>query len=167
MFLSSAPESTGFSIDSIKQIMDGFDPAALLPDISSIVGVVGLLCRIAVMVGPLVILALGLGYLLLAPKEANYYFGYRTFFGMGSEKAWRYAQRMAGAVFSAIGAVLSIVMLVLSLGFSHLDAFTMAMRCVKCLVWEAVFILLGNLLVNGLVFFNFNFKGEIRRKPKK
>ena len=47
------------SIEDIKQIMDGFDPAALLPDLSTLEGKAELICRIAVLVGPVLLLALG------------------------------------------------------------------------------------------------------------
>ena len=75
------------NIDSIKEIMDGFDPAALLPDLSSVFGKIELLCRIAVVIGPIILLVMGLSYLCFAPKEANHYFGYKCYFGMGSVQA--------------------------------------------------------------------------------
>ena len=77
-------------IESIKSLMDGFDPAALLPDLSDLFGSLATLCRFAVMIGPVVLLVLGLAYLFLSPREANYYFGYRCYFGMGSVQAWRF-----------------------------------------------------------------------------
>ena len=101
-----------FSIDSIKEMMDGFDPAALLPQIDSIVDWVKLICRLAVLVGPIVLVLAGLSYLLLAPKEANYYFGYRTTFGMGSVAAWRHTQKVAGWMFAGVGLVLTVIMLI-------------------------------------------------------
>ena len=103
-----------FSIDSIKEMMDGFDPAALLPQIDSIVDWVKLICRLAVMVGPIVLVLAGLSYLLLAPKEANYYFGYRTAFGMGSVAAWRHTQKVAGWMFAGVGLVLTVIMLMVA-----------------------------------------------------
>ena len=87
-------------IESIKEIMDAFDPASLLPELGEIFTVITSVCRIAVMVGPIILLILGLAYLFLAPKEANYYFGYRCYFGMGSVEAWRFSQRLAGAVWA-------------------------------------------------------------------
>ena len=39
MFLTStAATEAAFDFNSIKELMDGFDPAALLPEIDSIVG---------------------------------------------------------------------------------------------------------------------------------
>ena len=62
-------------LEGIKELMDAFDPAALLPDLGSVVGIVMTVARFAVLAGPLVLLVLGLAYLFLAPKEANYHFG--------------------------------------------------------------------------------------------
>ena len=59
------------NIDSIKEIMDGFDPTVLLPDLSDLFTKVQWICRIAIVVGPVILLAMGLAYLLLAPKEAS------------------------------------------------------------------------------------------------
>ena len=101
-------------IDSIKSLMDGFDPAALLPDLGELFGSLSALCRFAVMIGPVIMLVLGLAYLFLSPREANYYFGYRCYFGMGSVQAWRFTQRIAGMLFGGVGLILTIVMYVMS-----------------------------------------------------
>ena len=58
-------------IDSIKAIMDGFDPASILPELNEIFSTLPGICRLCVMVGPVVLLALGLAYLFFSPKEAN------------------------------------------------------------------------------------------------
>ena len=76
-------------IESIKAVLDGFDPATLLPDLSKVFDTLAPVCRFAVLIGPVVLLLLGLSYLILSPKEANHYLGYRCYFGMGSEYAWR------------------------------------------------------------------------------
>ena len=76
MFLTStAATEAAFDIKSIKEMMDGFDPASLLPGIDSIVSKVQVLCSIAILAAPVIMLCMGIAYLLFAPKEANYYFG--------------------------------------------------------------------------------------------
>ena len=84
------------SFEDIKVLMDNFDPASLLPDLTTVVGKVEFITRIAVLVGPIVLLVLGILYFFAAPKEANYRAGYRCHFGMGSVEAWQYTQRLAG-----------------------------------------------------------------------
>ena len=105
------------SFEDIKVLMDNFDPASLLPDLSSFPGIVATLTRLAVMAGPIVLLVMGILYFFVSPKEANYHFGYRCYFGMGSEVAWRFTQRLAGIVWAALGLVLTVAMLLISGGY--------------------------------------------------
>ena len=154
-------------IESIKSLMDGFDPAALLPDLSDLFGSLATLCRFAVMIGPVVLLVLGLAYLFLSPREANYYFGYRCYFGMGSVQAWRFTQRMAGILFGGVGLILTIVMYVMSGSFSEMEITDMVWKAAGCLAWQAVIALVLTFLVNFLAFFFFDAKGGPRRRKKK
>ena len=150
-------------IQSIKSLMDGFDPAALLPDLSDLFGSLAALCRWAVMIGPVVLLILGLAYLFLSPKEANYYFGYRCYFGMGSVQAWRFTQRMAGLLFGGVGLILTIVMYVISGGFAEMEITDMVWKAAGCLAWQAIIAIILTFLVNFLAFFFFDAKGGPRR----
>ena len=154
-------------IESIKSLMDGFDPAALLPDLSDLFGSLASLCRFAVMIGPVVLLILGLAYLFLAPREANYYFGYRCYFGMGSVQAWRFTQRMAGMLFGGVGLILTIVMYVISGSFAEMEVTDMVWKAAGCLAWQAIIALVLTFLVNFLAFFFFDAKGGPRRRKKK
>ncbi len=163
---TTAAAADALDIDSIKALMDGFDPAALLPDLSEIFGSLAVVCRFAVMIGPIVLLALGLAYLLLSPKEANYYFGYRCYFGMGSVYAWRFTQRLAGLLFTGLGLALTVGMFVMSAGFSHMEVTDMVWRALECLVVQAAAVLLATLAINCTVALRFNRKGEHRRKKK-
>ena len=153
-----------FSIDSIKEMMDGFDPAALLPRIDSIVDWVKLICRLAVLVGPIVLVLAGLSYLLLAPKEANYYFGYRTAFGMGSVAAWRHTQKVAGWMFASVGLVLTVIMLMVCVTFGGLEPMTAVWRAAKCMIAEAVIALIVVLSINSVAAFTYDYKGNKRKK---
>lgn len=168
--LDTAPtEATEAALDiaSIKKLMDGFDPASLLPDLSRLFGSLPALCRFAVMIGPVVLLALGLSYLFLTPREANYYLGYRCYFGMGSVQAWRFTQHLAGILFGGVGLIFTIVMYTISGGFSGMEVTDMVWKAANCLIWQAVIALVLTLLINGAAFFFFDHKGAPRRKKKK
>ena len=158
---------SALDIESIKSLMDGFDPAALLPDLSDLFGSLATLCRFAVMIGPVVLLVLGLAYLFLSPREANYYFGYRCYFGMGSVQAWRFTQRIAGLLFGGVGLILTIVMFVISGGFAGMEITQMVWKAAGCLAWQVGITLALTLLINFLAFFFFDAKGNPRRKKKK
>ena len=152
------------SIDSIKDIMDAFDPASLLPDLSSIGDTIATLCRTVVLAGPIVLLVLGLAYLLLAPKEANYRFGYRCLFGMGSVEAWRFSQRIAGLVLAPLGLVLTVIMVLICGGFGDMPTMDLVWKAVRCLLWEIGFVTVACLGINLFVMIKFTFSGEIRQK---
>ena len=159
-------------IESIKSLLDGFDPAVLLPDISNLFGSLEAVCRVAVMIGPIVLLVMGLAYLglcylFLAPKEANYYFGYRTYFGMGSVHAWRFTQRIAGVTLGLLGLILTIVMALISGRFGSMDVMDMVWKAVNCLVWEGVLALIANVGIGLAAFLLFDRNGEYRKGKKK
>ena len=158
--------SEELNIDSIKALLDGVDPAALLPELSKVFDSLAPLCRLAVMVGPVVLLLLGLSYLLLSPKEANYYLGYRCYFGMGSEYAWRFTQRLAGWLFTGTGLALTVVMFTISAGFSNLPLQDMVWKAASCLLVELIASVLLILTVNLSAAFRFDRKGKHRRKRR-
>jgi len=154
-------------IASIKEMMDGFDPASLLPELDQVFSTMAVICRVAVMVGPIVLLVLGLAYLFLSPKEANYYFGYRCYYGMGSVQAWRFTQRLAGIVLGALGLILTGIMLFVSGGFAGMDTMAMAWRALSCVIWEAVLTAAAVLSINGIAALTFDFRGEYRNRKKR
>ena len=158
--------TASFSIDSIKELMDGFDPASLLPELDTVFGKIELVCRIAVMVGPVLLIALGLTYLLLSPKEANHHLGYRCYFGMGSIQAWRFTQKFSGVVLGSLGLILTAVMVFMMMSFRGMEVEAMLWRAVKCLIWEAALALLANLAIQAAAFFLFDANGDYRSKRR-
>lgn len=152
------------TIDNFKELLDGFDPSALLPEMDTVTGAIVPIVRVAVLAGPIVLLVLGLVYLFLAPKEANYYVGYRCYYGMGSEEAWRYTQQLAGIVLGALGFVLTVVMGLLSMGFGQLPVTDVLGRAVSCVLWEAGLVAAACLGINIMVSLRFNEKGIPRKK---
>ena len=160
----TAATDAALDIESIKEIMDAFDPATLLPELGDIFSIITDVCRIAVMVAPIILLVLGLAYLFLAPREANYYFGYRCYFGMGSVEAWRFTQRLAGIVLGGLGLILTGVMLVISMGFPGMEAMDMVWKAFWCLVWQGCLALLANIGIWLAAFIRFDARGNLRKK---
>ena len=167
MLTATVPTEAAIDFERLKKAFDNFDLATLFPKLDSVFGRITLICRVCVLVGPILLLILGLCYLFLAPKEANYYLGYRCYYGMGSVHAWRFTQRIAGMILGGLGLILTVVMGILSLGFASMEIEAMVWRAVWCLVWEAVLSLLATLAINGLAMYWFDRKGELRRRPKK
>ena len=151
------------NIEDLKSLMDAVDPAALLPELGSVLEVVVYAVRIAVLAGPVILLVLGLGYLLFAPKEANYYFGYRCTFGMGSVEAWRFTQRLAGIIWSALGLVLTLAMVLLTNGFAGLEVQDAVWTAAKYVLVEVALVAAACLIINTVVMTQFTYGGEYRR----
>ena len=160
----TAATEAALDIESIKELMDAFDPASLLPELGDIFSIITTICQIAVMVGPILLLVLGLAYLFFSPKEANYYFGYRCYFGMGIVEAWRFTQRLAGIVLGLSGLILSGIMLLLSAGFPDMTPVEMVWRAFWCLIWQAVIALLANGGIWLAAFARFDARGNFRKK---
>ena len=135
---------------------------ALLPDLTTVVGWIELVARIAVMAGPILMLGFGLVYLLIPPKEANYGVGYRFWWGMSSLDAWKFTQRIAGMVWSALGAVLTIVMAIVCNSFREMEPIDMVTRAGSCMVWELVLIAIACIAINVVVMVKFDKDGYRR-----
>jgi len=161
---TTAATEAAFSFDSIKEMMDAFDPASLLPALNSIFDKLALICRIAVLVGPVLLLLLGLSYLFLTPREANHYVGYRCYFGMGSVEAWRFTQRLAGICFVAAGLILGVIALISSRKFGNANIDAMVFYAAKTLLVQGGLAVVLNLGILLTTFLTFDAKGEYRKK---
>lgn len=153
-------------MDQIMSLLEGFDLAALLPDLQAIFSDIRTWIGMAMMAGPVVLFVIGLVYLLLPPKEANHRMGFRTFFGMGSVSAWKFTQRIAGAVWGALGLILGIWMYLWTKDIADLeivDYVTQALTALFYQVW-AVGISWAVLHIVPTIF--FNHKGIRRWEPK-
>ena len=148
----------------ISSLMDEFDPAALLPELDTIIGKIAFVVRIAVMAGPLLLLIMGLFYLFAAPKEANYHLGYRCYYGMGSVEAWQFTQRLAGIVFGALGLILSIVMMLISGSFEKMQTMDLLWRAVYCVLWQMGLVAAACLSINITAAVRFDKRGDLRRR---
>ena len=152
--------------EDLTSLLEGADLSKLLPELDGIVDKMVPIMKVALLAGPVIFLILGLLYLFATPKEANYKFGYRCYFGMGSVNAWRYTQRLAGLVFTAVGLILSLVMFLVTGKFSQMDVMDMLWKTLKCGIWEAVIIGVSCVVINLVVMFYFDAKGNLRKRKK-
>lgn len=129
-----------------------------IPKLDTLTGWIQWLVSLAVRVGPICILVLGLIYLLIPPKEANRKAGYRTYFGMGSVMAWRFTQRIAGILMIPVGLILSIAAYVTAAKFTQMDMMTMAYAAFGAIRVQVVcaLILFAAMFVVTAVFFDRN-----------
>lgn len=148
----------------LTQAAEELEITQLLPNIEQLSGKITLICRFAVLIGPLLLLALGLSYYFLAPKEANWYFGYRCYFGMGSPRAWQYTQHLAGLVMGSLGALLSLFMLVICIRFSFQPLQDVVWTTAYSLIIQVILALSGTVFINIWTMNCFDTKGRVRRK---
>ena len=150
-------------MNKITELMDKLDPSKLLPELESLMRKSGSIAGWAVMIGPLLLLALGLLYFFKAPKEANHSFGFRTYFGMGSVEAWRYTQRLAGMILGGLGIILTVIMGIICLTWGGKDTLQILDRAVSCLIWEVI---LAAIAWGGIVLhisLRYDKEGNLRK----
>lgn len=149
-------------LDYLKSLVENLDIAALLPELDAVMDKVALFGRITILIAPLVLLALGLLYFFAAPKEANHYLGYRFFWGMNSVEAWQFTQKVAGIGWSALGFVLTIIMLFISAGYVDMEAMDVAWSAVKCVIWELIAVAVSCIVIDIVVVAVYDSRGYLR-----
>ena len=154
-------ENTGF-MDKLAELVANFDIANILPELDSFLGWMELLIRLAVMAGPLLVLIFGCIYFFMPPKEANHSLGYRFYWGMGSEYAWRFTQRLAGFVWMIAGGLLTLVMFFVTVAVGGKDLAQMGYDAVICLFWELGVIVVACLVIDVVVLLRYDRKGNVR-----
>ncbi|MBR3979408.1 MAG: SdpI family protein [Oscillospiraceae bacterium] len=140
-----------------------FDFAKLLPEPEKFMNSLEGWIRFFVLLGPLLLLGLGIWYYYYPPKEANYRAGFRTYFGMGSVEAWLFAQKLAGKAYLILGGGLSAVMLVISLFFSGKNAMATVIVALICVIVELVLVIGVWVLIYMLVYRAYDKDGNRRK----
>ncbi len=152
-------------MDKITALFEKLDLTKLVPQMDTLLEKLQLITTVALLIGPLVMLFFGLWYFLAPPKEANYAAGFRTWFGMGSIRAWRATQKIAGVIWGCCGLILSVVMWLISRGFDRLDAMQMANRAFHCLLWQIGVALITYIGISIMAMVLFDSRG--RRRTEK
>ncbi len=96
-------------MDIINSLLGDEDLSQFVPALQDLTGLLEWLLRLAVYIGPLTLLVMGIIYVVFPPKEATHKAGFRTYFGMGSIPAWRFSQLVGGGVIAILGLVLTII----------------------------------------------------------
>ena len=154
-------------MDIISSILDGLDNVGnLVPELDKLLSSVELWVSIFLLIGPLCMLVLGIIYLFLPPREANYRLGYRTYCGMGSVDAWKQTQKIAGILYGGLGLVLTVVMGIICLTLGGKDGLQLGTTAIVCLAIQAFAVLLVYLIIFAYTAIVFDKDGN-RRKDKK
>ena len=138
--------------------------SSLLPPAQNVLGWIDVLARLAVLVGPLLILGFGLLFLLTPPKEANHSAGYRFWWGMSSLEAWKFTQKLAGIVWSGVGLVLLIVMSILTIGLGKMEQMAALGKAMVYILWQIGVFVFICIAIDIVVVCLFDRKGFRRRR---
>lgn len=149
-------------MEKITALLDGLDLAKFVPQLDTLMERMQWLAVLAVRVGPICILVLGLIYLLIPPKEANRKAGYRTYFGMGSVTAWQFTQRVSGAIMTLMGLILTIIAFVSSSKFYDMDTVAMTEKAFGCIKAQIICTLSVIVFMFILTAVMFDRKGSYR-----
>ena len=149
-------------MNSITAFFDKLDFSKLVPQMDTLLEKLQTIAGLALMIGPLMMLAFGLWFYFLPPKEANYKAGFRTWFGMGSVEAWLFTQRLAGIVWGAMGLVLTVIMGIVCLTFNAQDVMEVATKAFVCLMWQAVLAVISYFVISIIVMLRYDSKGYRR-----
>ena len=150
--------------EALKSLLSDFDLTKFVPALDTVLGWIEMLTRIAVMVGPVLMLGFGLLYLLAPPKEANYRLGYRFWWSMASLDAWQFTHHIAGMVVTTLGLILTIVMSLICNGYRNMGTEEMLDSALRCIGWVIGLTVIACLAIDALVVIVFDSKGFRRRE---
>ena len=149
-------------MDFVTKLFD-LDLSRFVPEMPVFLGALRAILVLAVLIGPVLLVTLGAMYLLKPAPEANFKYGFRTYFGMGSIEAWRFSQKIAGLAFGGLGIVLLLIMFIVVLTFFGKDLFRIANTSIICLLWQVVLTLIARITVFVLCCIYFDRNGDRRK----
>ena len=149
-------------LEKVTSIFAALENGPASPDTGALIEKSTAIAKVLVIAGPVIMLILGLLYLFAAPREANHHFGYRCYFGMGSEQAWRFTQRIAGYTWIVLGSIMTVAMLIVTGRFPGQDVLEMLTTAATCVVVEALVLLTATIIIRIIVAARYDRHGERR-----
>ena len=154
-------------MDALMELLGGLeDPASLLPDLNTFFADLVPVIRFAVLLGPAVLLVLGLVYLFLAPKEANHTLGFRCWWGMSSVEVWQFTQKLAGITWTAMGLILGAMGLFTGMGYEAMSPDLMLIDALTAILWQLLLVFISIVAINLVLIFLFDSRGRRRGRRK-
>lgn len=154
-------------MDKIMDLLNNISLEKYIPKLDSVLDLTQKAIELAVRIGPLCILVLGLIYLLIPPREANRHFGFRTYFGMGSIPAWQFTQRVAGMIMTLVGLILLLIAKGAVKNFAGMDLMQISEKAFALIKTQIIWVLIIYVFMFLLTAVMFDRKGNFRlRKPE-
>lgn len=139
---------------------------AIIPKLDTLLSDMRFWMSIAILAGPILLLGMGAFYFFASPKEANHRLGYRTYFGMGSISAWKFTQKFAGMVWGGLGAVLTVVAIIVCIVLGSKEPAEAMSSALTMLIIEAVCAFLAFLAIEITVFLRYDVNGNLKNKKR-
>lgn len=149
-------------MENFTDFLNNFSLEQYMPTLDKMMGWFQWLICLAVRIGPLCILVLGLIHLLISPNEANHKAGFRTYFGMGSITAWNFTQRISGILMTLTGAVLTIFAFSAASKFASQDLMTATEKAFDLIKVQVICALVIHVFMFVLAAAMFDRKGKFR-----
>ncbi len=150
----------------LNDMMGILDLGKILPKLDSLVGKLGTWVHLSMFLIPFVMAVLGIWYLFFPPKEANRHIGFRSMFAMGSPKAWAFAQRLAGFVWSGLGLGLMLVMLIVTIATAKASLDRLVSTAIIWLIIQMVLVLVSYVGIQLALARKFDYHGMKRSEKK-
>ena len=141
----------------------------IVPKLNTLLSDIRLWIGLLLYVGPVLLIAFGLFFIFLSPKEANHRLGYRSIYGMGSVPAWRFSQKLGGMVLGGLGLVLLIIALIVSATVSGKELNDVMETVFAWLIVQASGTLLAYIGVEITLIVRYDLAGNLRKRwrPKR
>lgn len=153
-------------MDGIISFLKNFDIANLVPEMGKFLGSIKFWMVALSMLGPLLMLALGLMYYHKPPKEANYSWGFRTYFTMGSVEVWQFTQAVAGKCWIILGGFMAAAALVMGVILCFFNAEVVVVYAAIIVAIELVLVIASWIWINSYVLKFYDKNGDLRPGAK-
>lgn len=150
-------------MEKVTEILENLENLGdVLPKLDTLTGWFHWLILLAVRMGPVCILVLGLIHLLIPPKEANRKAGFRTYFGMGSITAWHFTQRVSGVIMTVLGLILTVTAFLSAGRIARLELLDMAHAAFQIIKVQVILIFAVYVFMFVLTAVMFDRSGNCR-----
>lgn len=138
-------------MDALFSALKEFDFEKMLPELGAYVGGLKFWAWVLVMVGPVLLLVLGIRYSKNPPSDVNCSWAYANKRIKSDRALWEKAHREAGKTWIALGAVLTAAGLICGILFLIVNALAAATIALWVVVIELVLILGSKFVINGKI----------------
>jgi hypothetical protein len=151
-------------MDDILSLLQDFDVANFLPEPGKFLNSLEGWVRLIVLIGPLVLLCIGLWNRYVSAPTPGNRLGFWIVGGVGSMKAWHFAQKLCQMAYLVLGGGLSALMLLISLFFNAKKGMVMINLALICVILEFIVIVGAWILINMLVRKAYDKEGNPRKR---